>query len=925
MKKLKYLVFSILALVGTLIGITNVNAEEYKGSIKSNGYISGPYYYMHVEGTHRLWDQVNEIIRTSDGERVYCIQPFAKISQKGTYQVTSEDVEQVLNLEFDDWKLISKIAYYGWDYRDDTHDHRDDKWYVATQMLLWKIVTPNIDSYFTNTLKGERNDSILKQEMDEIMDLVNNHLVRPNFVGIPDKMVVNQSVTISDSRNVLDRYDLVNISGGEVTKSGNNITITAKKVGNISFSLQKLGNRYGEPTKVYYAVDYQNALHKGNIDPININFNVPVYGGDITIEKTDSDTYEQKAQGEASLAGAIYGVYKEDGTKVGTITTGEDGRATSDYLPTLGKFYVQEEKASIGYELDKNKYYFDVTPDNLHPDIQVFEKIIERTYDITKVYADSETSIMTPEPNVKFGFYNNKNELVKELITDSQGSIKVTLPYGTYTVKQLTTTQGYEKIKDFTIKVSTSGDNIRMVISNAEITAKLKVVKIDAETGNVIKKSNIKFRIVDAKTGKYVKQTITYPQAKTIEVFETDSNGILITPYPLNQGTYYLEEVDQAINGYLWNSKSLEFTIDGTSKLIEDIEYGVLYEAKFPNKPVKGNIIINKKGEKITFEEDGYTYDYINLEGVKFGLYALEDIYDGTGIKKFSKDDLVEVGVTNSEGKLVFDNLYLGKYYIKELETKEIYSLKEDVEEIDLKYKDQYTASVNYELEIKNYLKKGTLEFSKTDLTTGKPIADTKIEIYTDEDHLVFSGITDKDGKIIVSNLFIGKFYIIETEATTGYRLSNEKVYFEILENKEVAKASMTNEKFKGTLEFSKVDVSTGEPLPNTTIQIFTENEELIYEGVTDDLGKIIIPELEYGRYYILETTAPVGYTINPARMYFEIKEDGEIVKATMSDEKVVIDVPITESNKDQNIYTIGIAFIILGLGATIYVKRNKR
>lgn len=837
MRKIKYLMFSILALIGTLIGLSNVNAENYNGSIKTKGYISGPYYYMHVEGTHRLWDQVNEIIRTSDGERVYCIQPFAQISSKGTYQVTSEDVNQILNLELDDWRLISKIAYYGWDYKDATHDHRDDKWYVATQMLLWKVVTPNVDSYFTSTLKGERNDSILKNEMDEIMDLVNSHLIKPDFSNMPDKMIVNQTITITDSKNVLEKYDLANVEGGEVTKNGNSITIKATKVGNISFSLQKLGNRYSEPTKLYYAVDYQNALHKGNIDPINVNFNVPVFGGDVTIEKTDYDTYEQKPQGSGSLAGAVYGVFKEDGTRVGSLTTDENGYAKSDYLPTFGRFYVLEEKASLGYELDKNKYYFDVTQDNLHPNIQVFEKVIERTYDITKVFADSETSIMTPEPNVKFGFYNSKNELVKELTTDSQGNLKITLPYGVYKVKQLTTPDGYEKIKEFTIRVESSGSDIKMVISNAEITAKLKVIKIDAESGNIIKRSNIKFRILDVNTGKYVKQTITYPTAKTIEVYETDENGILITPYPLESGRYELEEVeDQKIEGYVWNSKSLAFEIGANSKFIDDEQYGLLLEVKFANEQVKGELNVSKVGEKLVINETGFHYEEIELDGVCFELYANEDIYSQDGALVYHDNELIKSFFTK-DGSYKIADLYLGKYYLIERTSIGNHVLDDTKHYFELNYEDQYTRIVTHTLKLKNYLKKGELEFTKTDLA--------------------------------------------------------------------------------------------GNPLPNTTITIFTNNEgeeqKLVFKGKTDEFGHIIIKDLFPSKFVIFESEAPEGYILNPEPIEFEIKEDGEIVKATMTNEKIVIDVPITESNKDQNIYTTGVIFIVLGIGATVYVKIKKR
>ena len=133
----------------------------------------------------------------------------------------------------------------------------------------------------------------------------------------------------------------------------------------------------------------------------------------------------------------------------------------------------------------------------------------------------------------------------------------------------------------------------------------------------------------------------------------------------------------------------------------------------------------------------------------------------------------------------------------------------------------------------------------------------------------------------------------------------------------------MTNEKKKGTLEFTKVDVSTSEPLPNTLIEIYNEDDELVFSGRTDDEGKIIIEELEYGKYYILEKEAPEGYTLNEERMYFEILEDGETVKATMTDEKVIVDVPNTDSSN----YIIQISLILLAAatGVVIYEEIKKR
>lgn len=923
-KKIRNIMLLLLVAVTSLFGVTNVKAAATRGDIVSGKYVNGPYYVIHDKGDgHKMWLQAQFIIRTSDGDFVYCVQPYVTIKEDNTYSVTTEDIAAVLNISQDTWSTISKIAYYGYGYSDATHNHSEEKWYIAAQMLIWNKVNPSIASYFTNTLKGERNDNILRAEQNEIMDLVNNHTAKPVFNNMPKEMVVGQTITITDSNNALGGYEVADVKGGTVRKNGNNLTITATEVGNISFNLTKMGNRYGVATQLYFATDSQNVIHRGNIDPIRVSNNITVYGGDITVDKMDSETIESKPQGEASLAGAVYGVYKEDGTKVGTITTNSDGKVKSDYLPSLGRFYVLEEKASEGYLVDPNKYYFDVTLDNLHPEVQVFEKVIKRTFDFTKVYADDKTGIMTPEVGVQFGIYNNKNELVQLSTTDKQGNFTATLPYGTYTVKQLTNTQGFEKAKDFTIEVKTTGEVVKKVIANAEITAKLKVIKVDKDTGEVIKRGGIKFRIVNAKTGEYVKQTITYPKAQTLEVYETDSNGILITPYPLNSGTYYLEEVDQVIDGYLWNDKSIEFTIDENTKFTEDETYGVLFETKFDNKEVKGEVTVHKTGETVKFTENGFKYEKIDLSGVKIGLYANEDIYSANKVFKYKKDTLIGTYTSDSNGIINIKDLYLGKYYLKEIETNTLHILDDTKFEFELKYKDQYTNPIEYKTTIKNYLKKGNLEFTKTDLTTGKVIPNTKVEIYTEDDKLIYSGETDENGKIKIENLFTGKFYIIETEAAPGYRLSDEKVYFEIKENGEIVKAEMTNEKKKGTLEFTKVDVSTSEPLPNTLIEIYNEDDELVFSGRTDDEGKIIIEELEYGKYYILEKEAPEGYTLNEERMYFEILEDGEIVKATMTDEKVIVDVPNTDSSN----YIIQISLILLAAatGVVIYEEIKKR
>lgn len=906
-RKIKMLFLLFLTIVGTLLGIDNVNAQTDK--ITRGEPVNGPYYITHYREsgpTRWLWDQLNFLVRQSDGAFVYCVQPFVSVNSNATYEVTTEDMHDVANITYDNWKTIEKIAYYGYGYVENGIDHSEEKWWAASQMLIWNYANPNVVNYFSRTLQGPRDDSILADEMAEIMSLVNSHNTLPRFDDVPTQMVVGNTITINDSRNVLSYYNVDNVKGGTVVKNGNSLSITANEVGNISFDLVKLGNLYGEPTRLYYAVNSQNVVRRGNVDPLRKNYEITVIGGKVTPNKYDDETLTNVPQGEGSLSGAVYGIYKEDGTKVGTVTTGADGRGTSDYLPSLGRYYLLEEIASNGYQIDPNRYYFSITTDNLYPNVQVFEKVISLDFDITKVYADNKTGIMTPETGVTFAIYNNKGEEVRRLTTDSQGNIKFKLPYGSYTVKQLTSTVGFEKAEDFTLEVRETGPVVKKVIANAEITSRLKVVKVDQD-GKNITKAGIKFKIKDLNSGKYVCQKVSYPTTTTYCEYETDENGVLITPYPLNSGRYQLEEVDQVIYGYVWNSKPLLFTIDENADIKKTDDFDAILEVHFTNQEVKGAIELNKTGEKLVIEDGNYSYEEIPLPNVLLGLY------DESG-------KLIKTLKTDENGFVRFDDLKLGKYTIKELSTDDNHVLDDKEYEFILEYKDQYTPIVKETFTLKNYLKKGVLEFSKSDLTTGKELPGVKLDIFTFDDRLIYSGITDEFGKIIIDNLFIGKFYIVETEALTGYKLSDEKVFFEILENGDIVKASMTNEKITGDLEITKVDISTGECIPNVLFEIFNaETDELVFSGRTDENGKLTVKDLEYGKYYFLEKEA-VGYILNEDKMYFEIREDGEIIKSTVENKK--IEMPKTFNTDLTSFIVIG-STALIGLGLLVYAKKK--
>ena len=354
-KLLKCAFMSILFLL-SIFTVQTVHAEKYTGqAIWPSEYISNIYIKKVKPDGYTKYQQARFIRRSEDNKFVYCLQPYTDIDNNlPYYDVIREDYARVLGFSEEQWERISLLAYYGYQYDQNGYDHSAQKWYVITQVMIWRTTNPESDIFFTDSLNGNRV-SKFDSEIAEMERLVANHYKQPSLqsgVVLP----IGQTVELNDSNNVLNEYRITGSNNVTASINGNTLSVTANSIGEGSITFEKKATKYELPPIVYFSDHSQNVMRVGSYDPVKAKFTLKVIGGRVTPSKVDVETRTNTPQGEAKLGGAVYGIYKVDGTRIGSVTTKEDGTNTSDYLPEIGRFYLLEEKASEGYLLDSNKY-----------------------------------------------------------------------------------------------------------------------------------------------------------------------------------------------------------------------------------------------------------------------------------------------------------------------------------------------------------------------------------------------------------------------------------------------------------------------------------------------------------------------------------------------------------------------------------------
>lgn len=576
----------------------------------------------------------------------YCLELGKAINTNIYTMTTSFDS---LNIPKSDIEYIKRASYYGYDYPG----HQTDKYYMATQELIWdRISSPGL-IWVRNLNPNDEVD--VSNEKNEIRRLIGKYDVKPSFDGREFELYRGKKLFLTDSNYVLKDYEVIE---GNATIEGDG-TLMVKDGEDINKIVLRRRNYANKSFFIYTAAASQMMMSAGTLDMPISSVTIKFKSGSLTVNKLDKETNSNISSGEATLNGAIYDVFNANNEYVDYIETGKKNKLEK---LGLGKYYIKERSPSNGYLLDNETYEIEITKDNLDIALNVYEEVIKRKVEIFKVFASHTTGIMTSEGGVVFDIYDANDIKVDSITTDNDGYASITLPYGKYKFKQVTSTEGYYMVDDFIVDINKADERpIYKLLSDGAIEAKVRVIKKDLDTGSNIVNSNVKFKIYDVNKKEFIKFRITYPEIKEFEELSVNEDGTVITPSPLAYGKYILYEVDDKVDGYLYNKEGIPFNIDKDTNLINDDNYGPVIEVLFYNKRVKGKVVINKYGEKIQHLDNSYYYKNILLDNVIFELYARDDIYENNTLI-YNKDELVQEIVTNANGRAAIDNLPLGNY-----------------------------------------------------------------------------------------------------------------------------------------------------------------------------------------------------------------------------------------------------------------------
>lgn len=761
---------------------------------------------------------------------------------------------------------------------------------------------------FNNTLKrGDLQD--IKSSEDNFVEGVTFHLYGTSLAGI-----------------AVDEYAVTNAKGiatfDDVLISGSSPYVVEEVNTAIRYVIPKAQNtpiKWNEVT----TRSFTNILKK------------------FAVTATKSDSEKGQPQGNATLAGAKYGIYKGE-QLIDEYYTDINGQFTTKEYVCDTDWTIRELAPSEGYLIDDTVHKVGADPKlytvehNLTSN-DVTEDVIKGNISIIKHTDNGDTQIETPEAGAAFeiylksaGNFNNADEDERDVIVCDENGYGETkdMPYGTYTVHQTKGWDGRELMDDFDVFIAKDGQTYRFIINNRNFESYIKVVKQDKETGKTIPYAGAGFQIYDP-DGNLVKMKYTYPEITEIDMFYTSADGTLVTPEKLPYGKgFSLVEV-QAPYGYVLDSNPVYFDVAENNSTEEG---GVtVIKVEKPNMAQKGTITVEKSGEvffgvSVTGEENKDTiyqplYDVEGLSGAVYEIRAAEDIITPDGTLRASKGDVVDTVTTSKNGLVKSKELYLGKYEVKEIKAPYGMILNSESHSVELVYAGQNVAVTETATSFYNERQKVEISLIKTletnelfDIGANGETKNISFGLFAAEEIVSASGTSipadglieivspNKDGTAVFkTDLPLGKYYVKEL-ATDDHYILNDKTYpvtFEYAGQK-TAKVELTandgspieNNLIYGSVSGRKVD-ENGQSLGGALIGLFKPDEteftkeNALMTAVSAEDGSFSFDKIPYGHWVIREIEQPTGFVLNDVVYDVEIKDDGQVVDIEIENKRI--------------------------------------
>lgn len=807
-----------------------------------------------------------KIVKTSEDGKVEGI----------SFTVTGNGVNKTVQTGAGGVIQIDNLAPGVYTVTEQSYDKYEPQEVRRVTVVSGQVATVN----FNNTLK--RSDlTVTKTAEDGMNEGVNFHLFGTSLSGLAvDEYAVTDSSGKAYFRDVL-------IGTG--------------------YTLEEVDTaiRYVVPEQQTAAVEWNTVTNK--------NFTNILKKWNVTVTKSDAET--GLPQGDATLAGAVYGIYKGD-QLVDTYTTDANGQFTTKYYVCGDDWTIREITPSEGYLLDSTVYPIgaeakDYTVEYNTTANDVTEQIIKGRIAIIKYTDDGETQLETPEAGAEFavflkaaGSYDSAKASERDyLICDENGyAATKDLPYGIYTVHQTKGWDGRKLLADFDVYISKDGQTYRYLANNRNFESYIKIVKVDAETGKVIPLAGAGFRLYRP-DGSLITQTFTYPEVTTIDTFYTNSDGYLITPEKLEYGTgYSLVEVS-APYGYTLNSEPVYFDVTADNATEENAV--TVVEVTKPNMAQKGVIRISKSGEVFSSvtEADG-TYQPVfavkGLAGAVYEITAAEDIITPDGTLRYAAGEVVDTVTADETGLAESKPLYLGKYEVREISAPTGYVLNTEIHTAELVYAGQEVEITETAADFCNKRQKAAVSLDKVleqderfGIGTSGELSAVTFGLFVTEELTAAGGsIIPADGLLeIVSvdenghavcktDLPFGSYYLKELSTDGHYILSDEEypIVFEYAGQ---------------NTALVEIKANGGAPIEN----------KLLYGEIhglkKDEDGSFSFARVPYGNWIVREIEAPTGFVLSEKTSPVTVDADGAVIEVEIENTRIRGTVQLTKTDRD--------------------------